>query len=70
MVNDFVMGSIVNAVQMNDVRLVMVLGHTRCGMVARAVHSWAKHEAQKLQKGQPNSSEVQIPQAYTHTLLD
>lgn len=48
MVNDFVMGSIVNAVQLLGVRLVVVLGHTKCGMVARAVHSWAKHEARKL----------------------
>lgn len=47
-VNDFVMGSIVNAVQLLGVRLVMVLGHTKCGMVARAVHHWAKHEARKL----------------------
>jgi len=47
-VNDFVMGSIVNAVQLLGVRLVVVLGHTKCGMVARAVHSWAKHEARKL----------------------
>jgi hypothetical protein len=68
-VNDFVMGSIVNAVNQNGARLVMVMGHTRCGMVARAVHTWAKHEAQKMQKGKPASTEVsmrahclQIPQ--------
>jgi carbonic anhydrase len=48
-VNDFVMGSIVNAVQLLGVRLVMVMGHTKCGMVARAVHHWAKHEARRLQ---------------------
>ncbi|EIE22973.1 hypothetical protein COCSUDRAFT_47455, partial [Coccomyxa subellipsoidea C-169] len=50
-VNDFVMGSIVNAVQLLGVRLVMVMGHTKCGMVARAVHNWAKHEARKLKGG-------------------
>lgn len=67
MVNDFVMGSIVNAVQMLGVRLVMVLGHTKCGMVARAVHHWAKHEARKRNDSTADSdaqARCLIPYAY------
>ena len=46
-VNDFVLGSIMSAVHVYGVRLVVVLGHTRCGMVARAIQHWAKHEHRK-----------------------
>ena len=37
MVNDFVMGSILFAVQHLGCRLVLVLGHSRCSVVASAV---------------------------------
>ena len=50
-VNDFVLGSIMSAVHMYGVRLVVVLGHTRCGMVARAIQHWAKHEHKKALDG-------------------
>ena len=43
-VNDFVMGSILNAVQRLGARLVLVMGHTRCTIVAKAVHAWAKEQ--------------------------
>jgi len=46
-VNNFVLGSIMSAVHVYGVRLVVVLGHTRCGMVARAIQHWAKHEHRK-----------------------
>ncbi len=49
-VNDFVLGSITSAVQVYGVRLIVVLGHTRCGMVARAIQHWAKHEHKKAQE--------------------
>ena len=49
-VNDFVLGSIISAVHVYGVRLVVVLGHTRCGMVARAIQHWAKHEHKKAQE--------------------
>ena len=45
--NDFVLGSIMSAVHVYGVRLIVVLGHTRCGMVARAIQHWAKHEHKK-----------------------
>ena len=48
--NDFVLGSITSAVQVYGVRLIVVLGHTRCGMVARAIQHWAKHEHKKAQE--------------------
>ena len=51
-VNDFVLGSIIFAIEQLGVRLVMVLGHTRCTVVARAVHKWAcKRSHTVLDKG-------------------
>ena len=38
------MGSILNAVQRLGARLVLVMGHTRCTIVAKAVHAWAKEQ--------------------------
>ena len=54
--NDFVLGSIMSAVHVYGVRLVVVLGHTRCGMVARAIQHWAKHEHKKAQEGLSSAS--------------
>ena len=44
-VNDFVMGSILFAVQHLGCRLVVVLGHSRCSVVASAVQSWARQQS-------------------------
>ena len=44
-VNDFVLGSVMFAVEKLGVRLVMVLGHTHCTVVASAVHRWACKQA-------------------------
>ena len=44
MVNDFVMGSILFAVQHLGCRLVVVLGHSRCSVVASAVQTWARNQ--------------------------
>ncbi|CAK0786549.1 hypothetical protein CVIRNUC_009762 [Coccomyxa viridis] len=55
-VNDFVLGSIMSAVHVYGVRLIVVLGHTRCGMVARAIQHWAKHEHKKALDGVGASS--------------
>ena len=46
-VNDFVLGSILFAVQHLGVRLVVVLGHSRCSIVASAVQSWVRHQSAK-----------------------
>ena len=43
------MGSILFAVQHLGCRLVVVLGHSRCSVVASAVQTWARQ--QKLDKG-------------------
>lgn len=43
-VNDFVLGSVMFAVEKLGVRLVMVLGHTQCTIVASAVHQWATNK--------------------------
>ncbi|KAK9820649.1 hypothetical protein WJX81_005795 [Elliptochloris bilobata] len=42
-VNDFVLGSIMNCIQLLGARLVVVLGHSRCMTVAGAVQRWAQH---------------------------
>ena len=42
MVNDFVLGSILFAVQHVGVTLVVVMAHSRCSVVASAVQSWAR----------------------------
>ena len=60
-VNDFVLGSIMSAVHVYGVRLVVVLGHTRCGMVARAIQHWARHEHKKAQDSLGASSEQVKP---------
>lgn len=44
-VNDFVMGSILFAVQHLGCRLVMVLGHSRCSVIASAVQTWARNKS-------------------------
>ena len=62
MVNDFVLGSIMSAVHVYGVRLIVVLGHTRCGMVARAIQHWAKHEHKKALDG-VGASSSQVCQA-------
>ena len=60
-VNDFVLGSIMSAVHVYGVRLIVVLGHTRCGMVARAIQHWAKHEHKKALDGVGASSSQVCP---------
>ena len=47
-VNDFVQGSVQFAVQNLGVRLVMVLGHSHCSVVASAVHRWATRRSQAV----------------------
>ena len=64
-VNDFVLGSITSAVQVYGVRLIVVLGHTRCGMVARAIQHWAKHEHKKAQDSLSAASNQVRPSAVT-----
>ena len=59
--NDFVLGSIMSAVHVYGVRLIVVLGHTRCGMVARAIQHWAKHEHKKALDGVGASSSQVCP---------
>jgi len=44
-VNDSVMGSILFAVQHLGCRLVLVLGHSRCSVVASAVQTWARNKS-------------------------
>lgn len=44
-VNDFVMGSILFAVQHLGCRLVLVLAHSRCSVVASAVQTWARNKS-------------------------
>jgi carbonic anhydrase len=38
------------AVHNYGVRLVIVLGHTRCGMVARAIQQWARKEHRRAEE--------------------
>ncbi|KAK9789393.1 hypothetical protein WJX73_000696 [Symbiochloris irregularis] len=44
-VNDFVLGSVLFAVSQLGLRLVLVLSHTHCTVVANAVHRWASKRA-------------------------
>eukprot|EP00884_Botryococcus_braunii_P000155 jgi/Botrbrau1/1013/Bobra.114_1s0051.1 len=46
-VNEVVMGSLLMAVKLLNVRLLIVLGHSRCHMVASAIKNWAKSTAQQ-----------------------
>lgn len=39
--NELVLGSVIFAVEQLGVRLVLVLGHTHCTVIASAVHKWA-----------------------------
>ena len=63
--NDFVLGSIMSAVHVYGVRLIVVLGHTRCGMVARAIQHWAKHEHKKALDGVGASSSQVCPDLHS-----
>ena len=70
--NDFVLGSIMTAVHNYGVRLVIVLGHTRCGMVARAIQHWARKEHRRAEEGasaaslQVRSRLLLAPMSYHH----
>lgn len=52
-VNDFVLGSIIFAVQHLGCRLVVVLGHSRCSVVASAVQTWARKKSLTKEKENP-----------------
>lgn len=45
MVNEFVLGSIMFAVQHVGCSLVVVLAHSRCSVVASAVQNWARNKS-------------------------
>lgn len=70
--NEFVLGSIMTAVHNYGVRLVIVLGHTRCGMVARAIQHWARKEHRRAEEGvsaapgQVRSPLLLAPMSYHH----
>ena len=48
--NDFVMGTVLFAVQHLGARLVVVIGHSRCTVVAQAVQRWARKKALDREK--------------------
>ena len=48
--NDFVLGSVLFAMQHLGARLVVVIGHSRCSVVAQAVQRWARKKALDREK--------------------